>query len=104
MVIRTFKRLSREILGVIPDYKAYMRKRQGYVFDCNSIRQAENDAQLVISPCRGISPITSAARLYRSFHDLLMNTPRMQIGPAFVATAATPVLMSKKGCSSHPEL
>ena len=23
-------------------------------------------------PCRGISPITSAARLYRSFHALLM--------------------------------
>ena len=37
-----------------------------------TIQCPENDMQLDISPCRGISPITSAARLYRSFHGLLM--------------------------------
>jgi len=54
-----------------------------------TIRQAGNDTQLVISPCRGISPITSAARLYRSFHNLLMWRPQLtclyRLGPTHYA-------------------
>jgi len=60
-----------------------------------TIRHAENNTQPVISPCQGISPITSAARLYRSFHDLLMCANISII-------AALPTPSRSPRCRTHP--
>ena len=62
-----------------------------------TIWRAENDAQLVISPCRGTSPITSAARLYRSFHDLLMERSRVLHQRPDAPAAADPGIINAAG-------
>ena len=39
-----------------------------------AVQGIDNGIQSVISPCRESGSITSAPRLYRTFHDLLMST------------------------------
>ena len=80
-----FNQLSLAMLGYILAIRFTRRSGNSLHLIIIAVQGIDNGIQSVISPCRESGSITSAPRLYRTFHDLLMPpvavlmTPKMPL-------------------------